>query len=231
MWGCCIERAQCLASAHHPNAIEERGTMTIRNTRWWWIRHAPVTHLADFIYGDSDPEADVTEIAVFQSVARRLPEEATWVVTNLQRTRQTALAIGHAGYDLPHLVEEPELREQGFGEWHGRSHEEHNAARSDPFIGIWNCAPEERPPGGESFIDLMERVAAAVERITARFQGGDIVCVAHGGTIRAALALALDLSPGRALAFGIDNVSLTRIDRVHGTRPGAPAWRVRGVNM
>jgi broad specificity phosphatase PhoE len=77
----------------------------------------------------------------------------------------------------------------------------------------------------------MARVTVAVERITARFEGRDIVCVAHGGTIRAALALALDLSADRALAFGIDNVSLTRIDRVHGVRPGAPAWRVRGVNM
>ena len=205
--------------------------MTTRNTRWWWIRHAPVTHLAGFIYGDSDPEADVTELAVFQSVARRLPEDAVWIVTSLQRTRQTAQAIGHAGYDLPQLEVEPALREQGFGEWHGRSHAVHNAARTDAFVGIWNCAPDETPPGGESFLDLMVRVADAVERITRRNQGRDIVCVAHGGTIRAALALALGLSPAMALAFGIDNVSLTRIERAHEIPDGAPRWRVRGVNL
>jgi len=202
-----------------------------RNTRWWWIRHAPVSHLAGFIYGDSDPEADVTELAVFQSVARRLPEGAVWIVTNLRRTRQTAEAIARAGFELPpELLVEPELREQGFGEWHGRSHREHDAARGDPFVGIWNCAPDERPPGGESFVELMARVAAAVERLTARFEGRDIVCVAHGGTIRAALALALELRPAMALAFGIDNVSLTRIERVHAAPPGAPRWRVRAVN-
>jgi alpha-ribazole phosphatase len=201
-----------------------------RNTRWWWIRHAPVTHLAGFIYGDSDPEADVTELAVFQSVAQRLPEGAVWVVTNLRRTRQTAEAIARAGIELPEPVVEPELREQGFGDWHGRSHEEHDASRSDPFVGIWNCAPDVTPPGGESFLDLMTRVERAVERLTERYEGRDIVCVAHGGTIRAALAVALGLSPPMALAFGIDNVSLTRIERIHGARDGAPRWRVRGVN-
>lgn len=204
--------------------------MSDLNTRWWWVRHAPVTHLAGFIYGDSDPEADVTELAVFQSAARRLPEGAVWIVTNLQRTRQTAEAIGKAGYELPEFVVEPQLREQGFGDWHGRPHAERDAERTDPFIGIWNCAPDETPPGGESFVDLMQRVASAVEALTERYRGRDIVCVAHGGTIRAALALALGLPAPMALAFGIDNVSITRIERIHGARDGAPCWRVRGVN-
>lgn len=201
-----------------------------RQTRWWWIRHAPVTHLAGFIYGDSDPEADVTELALFQSVARKLPQEALWVITSLQRTAQTAEAIAHAGCDVPEPLVEPELREQGFGEWHGRAHAEHDATRSDPFVGIWNCAPHETPPGGESFVALMRRTAAAVERLTEAHRGRDIVCVAHGGTIRAALAMALDLAPAGALAFTIDNVSLTRIDRIHAAPPGAPRWRVRLVN-
>lgn len=205
--------------------------MSELNTRWWWVRHAPVTQLQGFIYGDSDPEADVTELAVFQAAARHLPEDAVWIVTNLQRTRQTAEALQRAGMEVPELLVVPELREQGFGEWHGRPHSEHDAERTDPFIGIWNCAPDEMPPGGESFVDLMARVAVAVESITERYRGRDIVCVAHGGTIRSALALALNLTPAMALAFGIDNVSVTRIERVHGTPDGAPGWRVRGVNL
>ena len=38
-------------------------------------------------------------------------------------------------------------------------------------------------------------------------------------------------SPAMALAFGSDNVSLTRIERAHGMPDGAPRWRVRGVNL
>ena len=200
------------------------------NTRWWWVRHAPVTHLQDYVYGDSDPHADVSDLALFDNAARRLPTDAVWIVTNLQRTHQTARAIAQAGCFMPEPIVEPAFREQGFGEWHGRSHAERNAERTDEFVGIWNCAPEEVPPGGESFIALMERVSSAVDRLTEEHKGRDIVCVAHGGSIRAALAHALGLSPAVALSFGIDNVSLTRIERLHDELADAPRWRVRAVS-
>jgi len=48
--------------------------------------------------------------------------------------------------------------------------------------------------------------------------------VVHSGTVRAALAIALDLSAEAALRFAIDPLSLTRIDKVAG------GWRVVGVN-
>jgi broad specificity phosphatase PhoE len=51
-----------------------------------------------------------------------------------------------------------------------------------------------------------------------------VVVVAHGGSIRAALAHALDLSAQQALTFSVKNLSLTRIER-HG-----PHWRIIGVN-
>ncbi len=205
--------------------------MSARVTRWWWIRHAPVSHLADYIYGDSDPEADVSEHALFERVSARLPDPAMWIVTNLQRTQQTAQAIGRAGFPVPEeFTVEPDLREQGFGEWHGKAHSDHNRERTDPFVGVWNCAPDERPPGGESFKDLMSRSRAAIERLTMHVDPGDIVCVAHGGTIRSALALALGLTPAAALAFGSDNVWLTRIEYEHDAPEGGLRWRVREVN-
>lgn len=205
-------------------------TTQVDNTRWWWVRHAPVTHLQDYVYGDSDPPADVSDLSVFDSAARRLPVDAVWIVTNLQRTHQTAQAIARAGYALPEPLVESAFREQGFGDWHGRSHVERNAERTDDFIGIWNCAPHEVPPGGESFVDLMTRVSDAIDRLTEQFKGRDIVCVAHGGTIRAALAHALGLSPALALSFGIENVSLTQIERLHGEPAAALRWRVRSVS-
>ncbi len=53
---------------------------------------------------------------------------------------------------------------------------------------------------------------------------GDVVVVAHSGTIRAALAIALALAPEHALRFAIDPLSLTRIDRLPN------GWRVVCVN-
>jgi len=59
--------------------------------------------------------------------------------------------------------------------------------------------------------------------------GRDIIAVAHGGTIRAALALALGLEPEAALAFTIENCPITRIDHVNGPGVGND-WRVVTVN-
>jgi len=200
-------------------------------TRWWWIRHAPVSHLNGVIYGDSDPDADLSDSAPFRALASRLPRPAVWIISNLKRTRQTAEAIAAGGYQLPRqLIVDARLREQGFGEWHGQRHADHDARRTDPFVGIWNCAPDVVPPGGESFVHLLARTRSAIEDITQRYRGQDIICVAHGGTIRAALALALRLQPVDALAFTIGNVSLSRIDCRHSDNPAAPAWRVRAVN-
>ncbi len=55
------------------------------------------------------------------------------------------------------------------------------------------------------------------------------MAVTHGGTIRAALGAALGLPPQAALAFSVENCSLTRID--HLTADGGPGlWRVVAVN-
>ena len=53
---------------------------------------------------------------------------------------------------------------------------------------------------------------------------GEAVLVVHSGTIRAVLAIALDLAPDSALRFVIDPLSLTRIDRLEN------GWRVVAVN-
>ena len=68
-------------------------------------------------------------------------------------------------------------------------------------------------------------MSRAIHRLVETYSGRDIIAVAHGGTIRAALALALDLDPEAALAFTIENCSITRIDRIDGPGMGH-GWRV-----
>ena len=45
-------------------------------TRWWWVRHAPVTHLSEFIYGDSDPEAEWQETVSKANALRAAARDA-----------------------------------------------------------------------------------------------------------------------------------------------------------
>ena len=77
------------------------------------------------------------------------------------------------------------------------------------------------PPGGESFVDQIARAGAGL----AGLPTGDVALVVHSGTIRAVLAIALELTPDSALRFVIDPLSLTRIDRLK------DGWRVVAVNQ
>src|SRR4051812_12517944 len=69
----------------------------------------------------------------------------------------------------------------------------------------------------------------AVDRHTDAFRGRDIVAVAHGGSIRAALAIALSLDPQAVLAFAVENCSLTRLDYFEGQ--SGSGWRIGTVNQ
>lgn len=196
-------------------------------TRWWWIRHAPVNSNG-CIYGQLDWPADCSDRPCFEALAALLPGEAVWLTSHLRRTRQTAEALIEFHDPPGEMIAEPELAEQHFGSWQGRPREAVVREQGEAWNRFWLAPAHERAPEGESFTDLMARTKTAVERLSRTHAGRDIVAVTHGGTIRAALALALGLEPERALSFVIDNCSLTRLDHIAG--PFGTAWRVALVN-
>lgn len=195
-------------------------------TRFHLVRHALVEPSARAtFYGSLDVAlcefALREEAALYRWLAARLPQPAHWVTSNLGRTRATAAAIFAAGYPEQHLHAEPDLAEQHLGEWQGISHEEFTRRLREPPHPFWPHGAEERPPGGESIADVIARVGPALERLAS---GGDVVVVAHGGTIRAAVAHAMGLTPHQALMLSVKNLSLTRLEK-HGAD-----WRVVAVN-
>ncbi|OFX14024.1 MAG: hypothetical protein A2516_05445 [Alphaproteobacteria bacterium RIFOXYD12_FULL_60_8] len=199
-----------------------------KTTRWWWVRHAPVEWAGKRIYGQADLDADTSDTAAFSALATHLPRGAAVVCSHLKRTHQTLTALqgGGAAHLSPPLVE-PDLAEQSFGDWEGSTWAELEAT-GDPYLAqFWTQPYALAPPGGESFRQMIARAAAAIERLTQEHQGRDIVSVAHAGTIRAALALALGLTeePEKTFAFYIDNTTLTRIDHEGGN------WRIASVGV
>ncbi len=197
--------------------------------RLFLIRHALVTPAARaMLYGSMDvalcEAALVEEAALYRWLAARLPEGATWVTSSLARTRATAAAIFAAGYPEAPLHEEPGLVEQHLGEWQGIAHEELVARLLHPPHPFWPHAAEEQPPGGEAFADVVARVGPVLERYAQTHADRDVVMVAHGGSIRAALAHAMGITGHQALLFSIKNLGLTRLEKT-----GAD-WRVGSVN-
>lgn len=41
-------------------------------TRWWWVRHAPVSHLRHEIYGSTDTDCDTSHARAFTSLQRNV---------------------------------------------------------------------------------------------------------------------------------------------------------------
>jgi broad specificity phosphatase PhoE len=197
-------------------------------TRWWWVRHAPVREDNGCIYGQKDLGCDTSDRVVFEAVGKILPRNAVWYASNLKRTHQTADAIWAAGFPKP--AEMPHVNafaEQHLGELQGRNRAAFFA--SLPPGRHWLTAIDEVPPGGESFMDLYNRTRGAIERINAEQAGKNVIVVAHGGTIRAAVGLALGDLPEKGMAFDIDNCSVTRLD--HLSSANYSGWRLPMVNQ
>jgi len=117
--------------------------------------------------------------------------------------------------------------EQHLGQWQGMNRAAFLASR--PVGSHWFADIDEPAPGGESFMDLYRRVKAAIEHINVEAAGKDVIAVAHGGTIKAAVGLALGGEPAKGLAFDIDNCSVTRLDHLAGD--GHTSWRLPMVNQ
>jgi broad specificity phosphatase PhoE len=197
-------------------------------TRWWWVRHAPVRNDGGNIYGQKDIECDTSDREVFEAVAKILPRGAVWVSSNLKRTHQTAEAIWAAGFPKPESMPwEADFAEQHLGDWQGMNRAAFVASR--PAGSSWFADISVPAPGGESFMDLYNRVCGAIDRINLAQAGQDVIAVGHGGTIKAAVGLALGGQPEKGLAFDIDNCSVTRLD--HFASAGGSNWRLPMVNQ
>jgi alpha-ribazole phosphatase len=201
-------------------------------THWWWVRHAPVPGAPARLFGQLDVSCDTTDLESFLALAAILPEDAVWIVSSLARTRETMAAIAAAGMPVPEPVVEPDLSEQNFGAWQGLSWTEMEADDPDTYAAFWRDPVRAAPPQGESYVEHVARARAAIERLTVRFAGQTVVCVSHGGTIRAAIATALGLGADAALALVVDNLSVTRLSYVEDKllRGAGAVWLVQGVN-
>jgi len=190
-------------------------------TRWWWVRHAPSAGSPGIIHGQDDVDADLSDQAAVETRRASLPQDAVWLTSGLPRTVQTAAALG--GTDCRAV---PGLMEQNFGEWNGKAWDTMDKAAAKAF---WEDYTTEAPPGGECVVHLMERVSETIAELTLEYQGRDIIAVAHAGSIRSAVAVALNLFAKSALSIHLDTLSLTRLDCLYDEDDG-PSWRVIGLN-
>ncbi|MFZ7125635.1 MAG: histidine phosphatase family protein [Desulfobacterales bacterium] len=105
--------------------------------------------------------------------------------SGLSRAAETAAIVGA---DRAVKIEtHPGLLEIHLGEWEGQGFDEVQAKYPEAFRARGENLAEFRPPGGESFRDLQERVMPAFRELTASFTG-NLLFVGHAGVNRVILA-------------------------------------------
>ncbi|MBS1700570.1 MAG: histidine phosphatase family protein [Armatimonadetes bacterium] len=130
------------------------------------------------------------------------------LTSDLQRASQTADEIARNTKVPVEIL--PELRERGFGEWEGQPFAEIGIrfGFEADFKGV--TRNEITPPGGESFVDVWNRVKSVVDDVQKR--NIDTAIVAHGGTCSLLLAMFLNGDVSLSNAFRFSNACINELE-------------------
>jgi broad specificity phosphatase PhoE len=120
--------------------------------------------------------------------------------SDLQRARDSAEVVARRRGLA--VTTTPDLREVDVGEWSGLTRAEAEERFPEAYARWLNGG--EGWENGETYEQLAARVLKAMRRIAAAHDGGRVLVVAHGGTIRAL----------HAAALGVDIHTYRRIQRV-----------------
>lgn len=132
-------------------------------------------------------------------------------VSPLDRTQETAAILNETAKLTPQLDER--LLEISYGSWDGQLNAELRAAHPEVFDPVLNdVLPRyvDVAVGGESFAQVQARVAAFMTATAAAYPDGDVVCVTHGFTVKAAALVALQPQDPMTLPEP-DNTSVTKL--------------------
>jgi alpha-ribazole phosphatase/probable phosphoglycerate mutase len=170
-------------------------------------------------YGHEDVPLSPIGRAQMERLAARLERHALDAVyaSDLQRARVGAeLVAGPRGLAVQ---ADPRLREMCLGCLEGLDRGAAVAQHPELAVRDYASMVEFRMPGGgESFLDVWQRVAPALQELRGRHRGQRVALVGHNSVNRLILGDALGLGPERVFSFGQDYGCLNLID-YRGDRP------------
>ena len=181
------------------------------------VPHAPTDWNAQGRYqGHSDPGLSPVGREQAIQLADRLREECIDEVlaSDLRRAVETAAAVCE-----PRRLDfkcDARVRELNFGAWEGLTYNEVHRSYGEALTD-WEGDPiRVAPPSGETVAQLASRVEAVFNElsISAR-KDTTVLLVAHRGSIRVLLCLALKMSPAARWQFHLEPASLSVLELHH----------------
>jgi probable phosphoglycerate mutase len=183
----------------------------------WLVRHGESTwNIAGLAQGHND-EAELTERGLRQAAEAAAqfgyrPVRAIYA-SDLRRAQQTAAAFA-AVLGLP-VYGDARLRERSLGVLEGTASQAIGSSVTGLADGLV-IDPDARPPAGESVRDLYTRAAAFCDNLSGGLggrlgEGGDVLVVAHGGTVRVLDAYLHGVPVDQMTWRPVDNATVVRI--------------------
>ena len=153
------------------------------------------------------------------------------IASDLERARDTAQSLADLCGLSVHA--DPDLRETFAGTWQGLTRNEIIERYPEDFAA-WGGDSDMRPGGGETRIEVAERVIRGINKgLKDTPTGGTLVVASHGGALRAALGSLMALHPSQWTALGVlANAQwsvLVELDE-NIPRPEGLHWRLQEYN-
>lgn len=185
-------------------------------TRIIAVRHGETAWNVDTrIQGQLDIDLNARGHWQAQRVADALADESIDAIyaSDLLRAKTTALAIAAKTPALQarEVRLHQGLRERGFGIFEGLTYAQISNDWPEESRRWRQRDPHFAPEGGESLVQLRQRVAETLHTLASQHLGGQIVLVAHGGIMDALYRLATqqDISAPRTWELG--NAAINRL--------------------
>jgi 2,3-bisphosphoglycerate-dependent phosphoglycerate mutase len=184
----------------------------------WLVRHGESTWNAGGLVQGHNDEAVLTERGLRQAAEaaarfRGQPVRALYA-SDLRRAQQTAAVFAELLHVPVHS--DARLRERSLGVLEGQLHATMNPSVYGFADGLV-IDPEVKPSAGESLRDLYQRAAAFIDELAASLSPapfgsvGDVVVVAHGGTVRVLDAYLHGVPVDQMTWRPVDNATIVRI--------------------
>jgi broad specificity phosphatase PhoE len=182
-------------------------------TRLFLIRHAEVEERYQRVFGgriDMDLSPFGHEQArKLAEYLRRTPFDAIYA-SPMKRVQQTVEKLFVTQSARPVFLDD--LREVDFGAWTGLTWEDVKARFGISAFQWLDQLERGLMAGAESVAGFRERVERALREMLQAVPGRSIGVVCHGGVIRMALSILLDIPLVKMSGFDIDYASLTVVD-------------------
>jgi broad specificity phosphatase PhoE len=179
--------------------------------------------------GQTDIPLDEVGIEQANEAARLLAglRPARIISSDLVRASRTAQALSElVSVDVQTFAG---LRETNAGTWEGQTREALIANHGDE-LAAWAAGSNLRPGGGETRMEVAERVIGIIDRELSTVGDQEtLVVVTHGGSARAATAMMLELPPEHWAALGVlSNCAWSVLSEKDS--PFGPPWRLQEYN-